>query len=96
MNTHDAILEAKLKAIDDTHRFTADKSALLIIDMQHGFIDEGATLEVAAARDIIPNLASLIDAFRSRNTPVIFTEFVLISAKLITLLKEMRIAQLDF
>ena len=76
MNTHDAILEAKLKVIDDTHRFTADKSALLIIDMQHGFIDEGAALEVAAARDIIPNLASLIEAFRSRDAPVIFTEFV--------------------
>ena len=76
MNTHDAILEAKLKVIDDTHRFTDDKSALLIIDMQHGFIDEGAALEVAAARDIIPNLASLIEAFRSRDAPVIFTEFV--------------------
>jgi len=76
VNTHDAILEAKLKVIDDTHRFTDDKSALIIIDMQHGFIDEGAALEVAAARDIIPNLASLIEAFRSRDAPVIFTEFV--------------------
>ena len=76
MSTHDAILEAKLKVIDDTHRFADDKSALIIIDMQHGFIDEGAALEVAAARDIIPNLASLIEAFRSRDAPVIFTEFV--------------------
>ena len=76
MNTHDAILEAKLKVIDDTHRFTDDKSALIIIDMQHGFIDEHAALEVAAARDIIPNLASLTEAFRSRDAPVIFTEFV--------------------
>ena len=76
MNTHDAILEAKLKVIDDTHRFTANKSALLIIDMQHGFIDEGATLEVASARDIIPNLASLIETFRAASSPVIFTEFV--------------------
>ncbi|MDC0144449.1 cysteine hydrolase [Verrucomicrobia bacterium] len=76
MSTHDAILEAKLKVIDDTHRFADDKSALIIIDMQHGFIDEGAALEVAAARDIIPNLASLIKAFRSRDAPIIFTEFV--------------------
>ena len=76
MSTHDAILEAKLKVIDDTHRFADDKSALIIIDMQHGFIDEGAALEVAAARDIIPNLASLIEAFRLRDAPVIFTEFV--------------------
>ncbi len=76
MNSHDAILEAKLKVINDTHRFAADQSALLIIDMQHGFIDEGASLEVAAARDIIPNLTSLIKAFRAREAPVIFTEFV--------------------
>jgi ureidoacrylate peracid hydrolase len=76
MGNHDAILEAKLKVINDTHRFAADQSALLIIDMQHGFIDEGASLEVAAARDIIPNLASLIKAFRAREAPVVFTEFV--------------------
>jgi ureidoacrylate peracid hydrolase len=76
MGNHDAILEAKLKVINDTHRFAADQSALLIIDMQHGFIDEGASLEVAAARDIIPNLTSLIKAFRAREAPVIFTEFV--------------------
>lgn len=76
MSSHDANLAAKLKVIDDTHRFTAEKSALLVIDMQHGFIDEGASLEVAAARDIIPNLESLIDAFRAAAAPVIFTEFV--------------------
>ena len=76
MGNHDAILEAKLKVINDTHRFAADQSALLIIDMQHGFIDEGASLEAAAARDIIPNLTSLIKAFRAREAPVIFTEFV--------------------
>ena len=76
MGNHDAILEAKLKVIHDNHRFAADQSALLIIDLQHGFIDEGASLEVAAARDIIPNLTSLIKAFRAREAPVIFTEFV--------------------
>ena len=44
--------------------------------MQHGFVDEGASLEVAAARDIIPHLASLIEAFRTAGLPVVFTEFV--------------------
>ncbi len=76
MGNHDAILEAKLKVIDDTHRYVPGRSALLVIDMQHGFIDEGASLEVAAARDIIPNLAGLMDAFRAADAPVIFTEFV--------------------
>ena len=51
MPDHDAIMEAKLKMIDETHRFVPKRSALLIIDMQHGFVDEGASLEVAAARE---------------------------------------------
>lgn len=76
MSDHDAILEAKLRVIDETHRYVSGKSALLIIDMQHGFIDEGASLEVAAARDIIPSLSKLIEAFREVSSPVIFTEFV--------------------
>lgn len=76
MSDHDAIMEAKLKVIEDTHRYVDGKTALLIIDMQHGFVDEGASLEVAAARDIIPNLTSLIDTFRKRDAPVVFTEFV--------------------
>jgi nicotinamidase-related amidase len=76
MSNHDAILEAKLKVIDETHCYVSGKTALIVIDMQHGFIDEGASLEVAAARDIIPNLAALIDAFRSKSAPVIFTEFI--------------------
>ena len=76
MSDHDAILEAKLRVIDETHRYVSGKSALLIIDMQHGFIDEGASLEVAAARDIIPNLSKLIKAFREASAPVVFTEFV--------------------
>ena len=70
------MLEAKLKVIDETHCFAPGKSALLVIDMQHGFIDEGASLEVAAAQDIIPNISGLIDACRPKGAPVIFTEFV--------------------
>ena len=76
MSNHDAILEAKLKVIDETHCYVSGKTALIVIDMQHGFIDEGASLEVASARDIIPNLAALIDAFRSKSAPGIYTEFV--------------------
>ena len=76
MPDHDAIMEKKLKVIDEMHRFVPKRSALLIIDMQHGFVDEGASLEVAAARDLIPNMQSLIAAFRAAEAPVVFTEFV--------------------
>jgi len=76
MSDYDTILEAKLKVIDQTHGCVGGKTALIVIDMQHGFIDEGASLEVAAARDIIPNISKLINACRSKGAPVIFTEFV--------------------
>jgi nicotinamidase-related amidase len=76
MSDHDAIFETRLKVIDETHRCVADKTALIVIDMQHGFLDEGASLAVEAAHDIIPNISGLIDACRSKGAPVIFTEFV--------------------
>ena len=76
MSDHDTILDAKLKVIDQTHGCAGGKTALIVIDMQHGFIDEGASLEVAAARDIIPNISKLINACRSKGAPVIFTEFI--------------------
>lgn len=44
MPDHDAIIEAKLKVIDETHRFVLKRSALLIIDMQLGFVDKGASM----------------------------------------------------
>ena len=44
--------------------------------MQHGFLDEGASLEVVAGREIIPTIRGLVDAFRAKEAPVIFTEFV--------------------
>ena len=64
------------RRIEEKHRLVPGKSALLVIDMQHGFLDEGASLEVAAGRAIIPTIGSLVDAFRATGAPVIFTEFV--------------------
>ena len=64
------------RRIEEMHLLVPGKSALLVIDMQRGFLDEGASLEVAAGRDIIPCINRLVDAFRSKNAPVIFTEFV--------------------
>lgn len=53
-----------------------DRTALLVIDMQRGFIDPGAALEVPRAHDIVPRVARLIDVCRTRAVPVIFTQFV--------------------
>jgi len=52
------------------------RTALLVIDMQRGFIDEGASLFVPGARALVPGIRRLIDAARIRTMPVIYTEFV--------------------
>jgi ureidoacrylate peracid hydrolase len=52
------------------------RTALLVVDMQRGFLDPGAALEVPAARDIVPEIQALQVAFRSKRLPVVFSEFV--------------------
>jgi len=62
--------------IDQMHRCHPQHTALLVIDMQHGFLDVGASLEVPKGRGIIPNLCKLVAACRALGTQVIFTQFV--------------------
>lgn len=52
------------------------RTALLVIDMQHGFLDPGAVMEVPPAREIVPVLRGLLDRFRAMALPVVFSEFV--------------------
>ena len=51
-------------------------TALLVIDMQRGFVEPGEAMEVPPARESIPRIRALIDVFREKRRPVIFTEFV--------------------
>jgi ureidoacrylate peracid hydrolase len=51
-------------------------TALLVIDMQRGFVDVGEAMEVPAAREAVPRIRALVELFRARRRPVIFTEFV--------------------
>jgi nicotinamidase-related amidase len=53
-----------------------ERAALLIIDMQEGFLAEGATLEVPMARSQVPTIARLQQAFRDRGLAVVHTRFV--------------------
>jgi nicotinamidase-related amidase len=50
--------------------------ALLIVDMQNDFVRAGAPLEVPDARATIPVQRRLIDAFRSRGRPIVYTRFL--------------------
>lgn len=76
MNQVDDRIQLKLDRIEQSHRIERGNSALIVVDMQHGFLDEGASLEVPKGRKILPNIVRLVTACRSRQIPVIFTEFV--------------------
>jgi biuret amidohydrolase len=67
---------AKQERIDQIHRCNPRRTALLVIDMQHGFLDPGASLEVPKGRGIVPNIRQLMDCCRALGSPVIFTQFV--------------------
>jgi ureidoacrylate peracid hydrolase len=76
MTTSDEILRTRQERIDEVHRLHPGRTALLVIDMQRGFLEPGAALEVPAGRFIIPNVRNLIEACRKRRVPVIFTQFI--------------------
>lgn len=74
------VLHAKQERIDQLHRCQAGRTALLVIDMQRGFLEPGAALEVPQGRDIVPNIRRLIEVCRARKIPVVHTQFVYATA----------------
>lgn len=52
----------------------ADKTALLIIDMQNAFLKPGAILERPSGRDLIPRLNKLLRACHEKQILTIFTQ----------------------
>ena len=52
------------------------RTALVVVDMQRGFLDPGEAMEVPPARAIVPVVRGLLDVFRAKRLPVVFTEFV--------------------
>ena len=50
--------------------------ALVIVDMQNDFVRPGAPLEVPAARATVPVIAELLDRFRAKDRPIVFTRFL--------------------
>ncbi len=53
-----------------------EKTALLVIDMQNDFIEEGSVLEVPNIRDQIPKIKKLIETCRGIGIPIIYTKQV--------------------
>ena len=53
------------------------RSALLVVDMQNDFVNEGAVMEVPMARAAVPNMVRLVARCRTAGIPVLFTTHVL-------------------
>src|SRR5688572_25847655 len=45
------------------------------MDMQRVFVDPGQAMEVGPAREAVPVIRALVEGFRARALPVVFTEF---------------------
>ena len=54
--------------------FEPEKAALIVIDMQNAFVEEGATFESVEARRSIPKMEQIIDFARRNAMPVIWTQ----------------------
>lgn len=76
MTTPPEWLVRKQARISELYRLDPRHTALLVVDMQTGFLHPEASLTVPPGLDIIPNLQRLLTFFRERNLPVIFTAFV--------------------
>lgn len=57
-------------------QLNADKSALLVVDMQVFFLDPTSPTFTCGGEAILPNVGRLIQAFRQAKRPVIFTRHV--------------------
>ncbi|MBN9074907.1 MAG: hypothetical protein BGN87_23290 [Rhizobiales bacterium 65-79] len=49
------------------------RTALVVIDMQNGYMHPGQPAEISTAREIVPNINKLSQAFRSAGATVVFT-----------------------
>ncbi len=59
-----------------TYALTPENAALLVVDMQSGFIDDDAAMRVPGGRDMSPTIQRLAADFRGRSAPVVYTRVV--------------------
>ncbi|MFB6133988.1 MAG: cysteine hydrolase family protein [Halanaeroarchaeum sp.] len=57
-------------------RFDPDRTALLVVDMQHGFCDPEGSLYAPASEDVIEPIGKLLDRARAAGASVVFTRDV--------------------
>jgi nicotinamidase-related amidase len=62
--------------IPHTERVALDpaSTALIVVDMQHDFVSDGGSLQVADAQATVPVIADLIRRFRAAGAHIVFTQ----------------------
>lgn len=60
--------------IDERVSVDSDQTGLIIVDMQHDFVDEDGALAVPSARETVPKIRQLIDWARDAGIPVFYTK----------------------
>lgn len=63
------------ECFDRVLRLEPKRTALLIIDMQEGFMNPGEAMAVPPAWDIVPTIRDLADFCRNKGIPVLYTEY---------------------
>lgn len=53
------------------------KTAHVVVDLQNGFMEPGATVEVPLARDIVPNVNAISKAVRDAGGTIIFLRYLI-------------------
>jgi ureidoacrylate peracid hydrolase len=64
----------KPRITKDNWKLTQDGTALIVIDMQRGFLDAGAPIEIKGGRELIPDINTLATRCRAVGIPVIFVK----------------------
>ncbi len=55
------------------HPLTTEGSALLVIDMQRYFLDDGSHAFLADSRPVLENVSALVGRYRELGLPIVFT-----------------------
>lgn len=52
------------------------RAALLVIDVQHDFIDDGAPVHCVGGKEMLPRVKALVDECRAAGIPIVYTQEV--------------------
>ncbi|OGF56183.1 MAG: hypothetical protein A2Z21_04815 [Candidatus Fraserbacteria bacterium RBG_16_55_9] len=68
----------QVQNLREKHRskYAPERSALLVLDMQRFFLEESSHAFIPSAKTISRRIKHLIEAFKSRHRPVIFTRHI--------------------